>query len=178
MSEFNQAYGYARTKAYFWPLVVLVTMIGMWGVILLTDPRREFDVAMVNAGQNKISDAKSWCGGRWYVGVGSLRYGVKKTHSSLVHTPPKSARVSWKKGEVQFDRLVEIPGTIPNRFSKPLVPRLLVEIDSDCGRVRVSWKRDYNEMSAATPYKHVFRDCSIYNDRATPADAPPWPPNW
>jgi len=177
VSKFSQVYEQVRTKVYFWPAVILVTMIGMWGVILFIDPRREFDVAAVNAGKFEISHAKSQFDD-WYTGGGWLSYGDESTESYGRQRPPKLARVSWKKGEVQFDRLVEIPGTIPKRFSKPLVPLLLVEIDSDCGRVRVSWKRDFDEVMLATPYKHVFRDCNIYNDRPTPADAPPWPPNW
>lgn len=177
MSKFRDNYEQARIRVYFWPLVILVTMIGIWGVILLIDPRREFRVATVNVGKIDISNAKSQFDD-WYTGGGWLSYGNENKESNGRQRPPKSARVSWKKGDVQFDRSAEILGTIPGRFSKFLAPRLLVEIDSDCGRVRVSWKRDYNEMSAATPYKHVLRDCSIYTDLATPADAPPWPPNW
>ena len=177
MSEFSQAYGYARTKAYFWPLVVLVSIIGMWCLIWLLDQRREFDVATVNAGKFEISEAKSQFDS-WYSGGGWLYYGDESTESNVRHAPPTSARVSWKKGEVKFDRTVEILGTIPDQISDLLLPTLLVEIDSDCGRVRVSWKRENRDVGLATPYKHVLRDCSIYTDRPTPADAPPWPPNW
>lgn len=178
MNKFSEVYEQARTKVYFWPLIILITMIGMWGFILFIDPRREFDVAMVNAGANEISDSKSWFGGGWYVGVGWLGYGDEKTHSNLEYTPPISARVAWKKGEVQFDRSVDIEGNFWSVGGRSELPTLFVEIDSDCGRVRVSWQYDNDQMVLATPYKHVFRDCNIYTDRATPADAPPWPPNW
>ena len=66
----------------------------MLGLISFFDPRRQFDVAMVNAGEVEISDSKSWYGGEWYVGVGWLGYGDEKTHSSLEYPPPKLARVS------------------------------------------------------------------------------------
>jgi hypothetical protein len=144
-------------------------------IILLLDPRRQFDVAMVSAGEDEISGSIS-CFGKFCVDVGWLGYGDTKTHSGLEQVPPKSARVSWKKNDQQFDRSVDIEGAISNVNKSARI--LLVEIDSDCGRVRVSWKDDYDKMTLATPYKHVFRDCTIYNDRPTPADAPPWPPNW
>lgn len=149
----------------------------MWGLILFIDPRREFHVATVNAGKFEISHAKSQFDD-WYTGGGWLYYGDESTESNVRHSPPTSARVSWKKGEVRFDRSVDIEGSFWSVGGRSDLPTLFVEIDSDCGRARVSWQYDNDKIVLATPYKHVLRDCSIYSDRATPPDAPPWPPNW
>jgi hypothetical protein len=175
VNNFLEAYRDLRIKAYFWPVAIFLSLFGMCCLILLLDPRRQFDVATVNTGEFEISHAKSQFDD-WYVGGGWLGYGDEKMDSGLEQVPPKSARVSWKKNDQQFDRSVDIEGAISNVNKSARI--LLVEIDSDCGRVRVSWKDDYDKMTLATPYKHVFRDCTIYNDRPTPADAPPWPPNW
>lgn len=165
-----------RQRWYFVPLLFLtglgVVMLSAW----LLDSRRLFDVATVNVGLDEITEAQSELSNR-YIGVGYLKYGSEAFYSGVFFKPPRKARVTWRKGEQKYDRSTLVLGTIPRSYSDIKLPQLLVEIDSDCNRVRVSWKANRDEVFLASAYKHKRRDCSTYADWQTPEGSPSGPLN-
>lgn len=174
MSALRDAWRHFRERWYFIPMTVFVGLVFIWCAAWLLDPRKDFDVTLVNTGKDDVTKGRAQLDDDWYVGGGALRYSYGKSESGHFETPPKIARVFWQKGDQRFDRTVAILGRIPNT----LYPQLLIEINSDCNRVQAIWMSDPSEVFAATPYKYVPKDCSIYADGPTPSDAPPWPANW
>jgi hypothetical protein len=134
-------------------------------------------VASINVGIGDVEEASSQLDVR-QVDLGSLRYGNESFYSGVYFRPPRIARVAWREGKQRHDRTVAVIGKIPYSDSKIDLPQLVIEIDSDCDRVRVSWISNRMDVFSVAPNKYQRRDCTIYTDIETPADAPSWPANY
>ena len=157
-----------------------VALCLLWVLSIMTDRRIEMSAVGLNVWSSDISESMAQISTepeRW-TSWGGLGYDTTKMHSMLHLVPPTEVRVYWEAAEGSFDRMVPVegmPGPPPGKY---LATPLLYEFDSRCGRARVSWKKDMEEISEVTPFDRVIeRDCSIYEDRPTPKDAGPLP-NW
>ena len=166
-------FAFCRKRWYYFPIFICVILVAL----KIMDRRAYFDVSGINVGNAVVSDSGVYFNNNLYVGFGWLSYGYEKSHLSYFSIPPKNIRVAWTDGTKVTDRTMVIEGIKSRTKSYLDPPTLLIEFDSYCNRARASWWED-NEDVPSVPFKYSPRDCSIYNDRPTPADAPPWPEDW
>ena len=153
-----------------------IIVIGVGSVVL--DRRIEACAVGLNVWSSDIrksmaqisTDPERWTG--W----GELGYDTTAMHSMLYIVPPTEVRVYWQAPEGDFDRMVPVEGFPERMQGQNWDTPLLYEFDSRCGRARVSWKKDMEEVGNVTPWDRVEeRDCNLYKDRPTPKEAGPLP---
>jgi hypothetical protein len=166
MNKLREMRAHLRRHWYFWLPVFLIV-----GFILraILDRRVYFDLTGENVSQTLIEDSIVYFG-KFETGFG-LRYGSYKSNLGLFKIPPKIVRVVWDDGVKTTDRTVPVGGKRVSSESREYPPELLIEFDPDCGRARATWTQNY--AGEAAPYNYSPRDCRIYADWATPADAKP-----
>ena len=148
----------------------------LWVGSMLIDRRVEMSAVGLNVWSSEIKESMAQISSdpeRW-TSWGYLGYDSTASHSMLYLVPPTEVRVYWQAPEGDFDRTVPVENASVVGQTNDLI--LLYELDSRCGRARVSWKKDMEDASETSPWDRVVkRDCSIYMDKPTPIDAGPLP---
>ena len=154
-----------------------VALCLFWAASVLMDRRIEMSAVGLNIWSSDISESMAQISNepeRW-TSWGVLGYDTTATHEMLYLVPPTEVRVYWEAAEGSFDRMVPVEGIPAPPVSKYSATPLLYELDSRCGRARVSWKKDMDEVWIVRPEKPIKHDCSSYKDRPTPKEAGPLP---
>jgi hypothetical protein len=167
MNKLREMRAHLRRHWYFWLPVFLIV-----GFILraILDRRVYFELVGENVSKKLIENSTVYFG-KVETGFGFLRYGSYSNISGFFEAPPKIVRVVWDDGVKTTDRTVPVEGKRVSSESYLYAAQLLIEFDPDCGKARASWTQNY--AGEATPLDYRPRDCRIYKDWATPADAKP-----
>lgn len=175
--DWAQAMQMSGFRTALWVGGGIVALCLLWAASALMDRRIQMSAVGLNVWSSRITESMAQISTnpeRW-TSWGVLGYDTTATHEMLYLMPPTEVRVYWEAPEGAFDRMVPVEGMpIPTTEKYSATP-LLYELDSRCGRARVSWKKDMDEVWIVRPEEPIKHDCNSYKDRPTPADAGPLP---
>jgi hypothetical protein len=157
-----------KTKLFlvFGPIVLLFAYF----ILRPENKNITFAINYFNVGPHAIQYLKFGYGERFFSSVELEGNSYANSYSMLYGVPHKEIRVTWKINEITYDRTSVVEGEpilLPVRYPSG---EMIVEIDSNCGRIRARWVGSVSKYRQENWNKENM-ECNKYTDYETPKGA-------